>query len=514
MRLRCNKKKMLMAGACILCFLLGSCSPQSPAYSPVVLPVPTVPPAQTDPQVTMDTAENISEPVMVYFAQKNQERLSGEVRSIPVASGNEMARRVAELCLAGPLYTENHMSIFPDGTSVLSCMVAQGVATVDLSAEILSLSDYDLFFSKMVLASSLSGLSDISYVRIFVEGEPTNRGYLSEPVSGYTGNIEALWLERSRSSLSPSLLYYTNEAGNLLVGDIRSLDGQSAGKIRLLLEELKRTPAEQHALHTAIPDNLELQEVLYAPSMEAVGDTPGGDVLSSVPPLDEAGNPVLCYMTLRFTSSDAALQAADFSQKTAALGALTLSILENDPMINGLYIEINGTPVINLAAEEGTDDQLFLTRHFTPLCGTIATLYYPDARLASLKAVERVVPSATMFDPAALLNVLCGGPTVSEQRRYGALTPFSAAFSSIGVVETAQKTRVLYVNLTETMFKAICDGSLSVEMMICYSIINTVTDSLPYDSVQFLVGGEIPPYREGRLALDCPLLPNPALVQQ
>jgi len=136
------------------------------------------------------------------------------------------------------------------------------------------------------------------------------------------------------------------------------------------------------------------------------------------------------------------------------------------------------------------------------------TLYFLDARAYRLQTVRRRVPEAADTS-ARIVQIVDELTTAPRDPDLVAVVPSGTSLRSAFV-----DGQTVYLDFNDRLVGA-AEGS-SGEMMLLYSIVNSVLDNLPpsYKLVHFLVEGEmrktIGPYGEesGHIAIQYPLGPR------
>ena len=121
--------------------------------------------ADTDPYVRQ---------LRLYFANADGRYLVSEYHTLTLDENTSPERYVVEELLRGPNSSDLQNAI-PAGTRLLSCSTAEGICTVDLSAEFLKNRPDTVLKERLAVYSvvnSLAGLSNVDSVILLSEGQP------------------------------------------------------------------------------------------------------------------------------------------------------------------------------------------------------------------------------------------------------------------------------------------------------------------------------------------------------
>ncbi len=126
----------------------------------------------------------------LYFADSQNRYLISEYHTLTLDEDTSPERYVMEELLRGPNSSELH-SVVPAGTKLLSCSTAEGVCTVNLSAEFLQNRPDTILGERLAVYSvvnSLAALSNVDSVILLAEGQPVGTYVLrslNEPMTWY-----------------------------------------------------------------------------------------------------------------------------------------------------------------------------------------------------------------------------------------------------------------------------------------------------------------------------------------
>lgn len=159
-----------------LCLLVGACSKSTTQAPPPA-------PEQPKPAATQE--------VNLYFSDDQAMYLVAEKRGIQIESSDQkqLAAAVVNELIAGPKQARLHATI-PQGSSLLSLEIADGLATVNLNQDFQSKHSGGSTGEMMTiysLVNSLTDLQGIQQVQLLVEGKKleTLKGHLeiSQPLT-------------------------------------------------------------------------------------------------------------------------------------------------------------------------------------------------------------------------------------------------------------------------------------------------------------------------------------------
>ena len=174
----------------------------SPAAEPirrsVAEPEPVLPEPENAPRNMLlgETSAEYFYDATLYYVGADGVTLTQASRTLLIRRGETLVETVLT-ALLNPSGTAGQVSIAPGDTRFLSCELAGGIATVNLSIEARNVqSDQELLMMYAAIAGTLSEIGGVDGVSILINGR--QEGLLELPVGVLTGaseNIAAAWAQ-------------------------------------------------------------------------------------------------------------------------------------------------------------------------------------------------------------------------------------------------------------------------------------------------------------------------------
>ncbi|MCI8761437.1 MAG: GerMN domain-containing protein [Oscillospiraceae bacterium] len=110
-------------------------------------------------------------PAALYFRREGGDTLGYELRVLRLTEGSVPAKAVLSALIAGP-EDEGLVPLLPEGLSVHSVRVDEGLCTADLSKQLLELPEEERALAARSIVETLRSLDAVEEVRLLIEGEP------------------------------------------------------------------------------------------------------------------------------------------------------------------------------------------------------------------------------------------------------------------------------------------------------------------------------------------------------
>ena len=186
----------LRKSAAAFCAVLTLCQLDGVEAVAVVSGGQTVFPYLTpdDAVLTDEEGDPYTRRLRLYFPDSEGRYLISEYHTLSLDDDADLARCVVEELLRGPNNAELRPAV-PAGTALRSCVTADGLCTVDLSAAFYDNRPDTALGERLTLcalANSLTALSGVKAVRVLVEGEPVDvyvYRTLTEPLAMYDAAV-------------------------------------------------------------------------------------------------------------------------------------------------------------------------------------------------------------------------------------------------------------------------------------------------------------------------------------
>lgn len=432
----------------------------------------------------------------LYFMQKGTGKLVAELRSITVAMDEAPAKSIVRQLLYGPK-DDKLEPVAPSTVTVDKVEISLGVANVYLlSPEKLSTSES--FILKLSLANTLSDYFPVKYVNLFYNGLSDGFGEYPHPLQAKTtvvwteeyddilGNHIASVTDGEAENESVGIvldtpLYFLDEGGEYLLPEVRQVTYSDNNYLATLISELVKGPRNSFVYQASVAKDLVLSDT--EPVWEYAED---GTTLW----LDFDTSPMIEVDTYK------------------SYLALVYTLTSFFPNLDRVYFSVAGETVdLN---GEGYDFSDGMTREeaMGHLAGGI-DLYFRQMGESLLVKVNRMVNEDQVWSASGRLYELMKGPKYSESQT--AVGVFPAGITEDDILGTSISQTTLVVNLSEN-FKRQCHSlTATQEMLLVFSMVNTLTGMNGVNSVQFLVEGEKTETLAGHLYFGDIFISNPGI---
>lgn len=445
-------------------------------------------------QITEKQQEVALEPSIVinpvlYFVDKSKaELLAAETRSISVEQGERAERRIIEELINGP-QGEDLQPIAEgftyDGIEILPDLVNVYLSTTEEKDEV------QIAKVKIAIAATIADYSGVDYVNVFVNGvqqglegvpvgvlQKTKNG-LAEEINKYRSNA------RSETPTMNVALYFLDNTEQYLVPEERSImfkENTPEEMLESVVAALMRGPENTYQ-HIPVIDK-SLMELLGA----SIEQTEDGRRIAR---LDFSKPPVA--LTEQFKDGE------DLAAK-----ALAKTITGFMPDLDGVEIYVGGEP-------RQAEQKVYTEQDADSLLGNSIQLYFPNSAYSKLTGVERMVSQSAAGYPRELLAELMKGPVVTDKKEISPAFLSGISMDDVNTVYLAGDIAV--VDFKSSVSEKIKGINRDEEVMMIYSIVNTMTNIEGIKRVQFLLDGErVESLGGGSINVLDPLLRNPGII--
>jgi len=451
-----------------------------------------------------DGAVSREEIVTLYFLDGDGAQLQPVTRRVIVQGGASRARAALEALLGGPVDGERGVS-WPDmgvPRSARLLEISGGVATVDLPAHASTLAQQTLYAVRLAIANTLTEFSEISYVNVLIGGR--EEGFdlgATLPVGTLTHTddlqVGARYSRLYEQRLSGegvtllSTLYFPSEDGRLILPQVRSVAYAQVSPIEYLytlLGEMGKG-AGSGLCKKEVPAPLE-----YIEEMPEIVRTQDGYLAIE-----------LCF--------DRQLEE-DLARGGMTLGVymamLTDTLMGFVPGVEGLKVSLGDENIASLSEERTPDGRIIEFEHglatredFAGYVGAPVTLY--AVQNGALARCQDVTEQALGSDARARLQALIrmGGQENSA-------LPAGLELQDILAVHVGEE--IIAVNLSGAFQEALAALDEKQERAAVYAMVNTLTEGMDADRVEFFFEGEQVSALAGALEMRGSFMRNPGMV--
>ncbi len=500
-------KRIALSLAVVMVLALSGCTSLFVPRQGERAPALPTPPAQSMQAPVGDSYKEQLRTVALYYIGGDQRELVPLTRPLLAEGDDALIEAVVERLLTDP-GRDDARAVAPEGTRLLSCELANGIATVNLSADARNQTPESLAYMRAAISNTLVRLGGVQYVNVLVTGqvesasseEPLPPGLLP----GAGNDLAAVWLgvqadaERLRRDSTPAqldayaALYFASTQNERLIPEAKRVRYSSDDLILQLLRELVLGPVGLTAARGVLPEDLE--PIAGAPFVTTSGD---GRRLIVLPFNEDFEG--------EMTGRNRSLQQI--------YGALTLTLCRFVPEIEGIQVRVGERVVDSVRLPTG-EVQLFeggvmTTSDFSPLVGDLARVYLAneDGKLAQ---VSRAMDPYASKQPRALIEQLIAGPLEGEALQ--AVVPQGVTAADVLGVRVEDDT--VLVNLSSNFYRCCQSLSAQQERLLVYAIVNTLTELDGLRKVRFFVEDETLDTLAHGIYLHGSLIRNPGLIAE
>ena len=460
----------------------------------------TLPPAQDDGLTAPigDSAAEYTGRFTLNYVASDQQALVAVSRTMRLTGEDLMAEKVMERLLDPPDTLPGVLPIAPAGTKLHWVEQSEGVVTVNLSEDALSLTEQELTWMRAAIANTLVGTDGIQYVNVLIGGK--EQSALSLPTGSLSrndGNLTALWAQQAADEERftqekdgrldrDATLYFPSADGAFLLPEVRAVRFTSEDYALELIRQLSLDGANRRVL-------------------------PEGDILARDPAIEtlEDGRRVIS-LKLRDGFEDALAQVG--VQAGIAYGALALTLCRFVPEIDALRVTVGDKPLSQVLLGDRVlipVDGVLAPDDFDSLIGRVAQIYLTDVETGKLRAVSRAMERGAALSPRILVEQVLAGPMPYETG-VAAVAPAGTGKADIEGVRIEEGMAL--VNLSGNFYRSCQQMGVEAERNLVYALVNTLSGLNPVNRVRFFIDGQTVDALVTAMSLRGTLMPNPGIV--
>lgn len=459
----------------------------------------TLPPAQDDGLTAPvgDSAAEYTGRFTLNYIASDQQALVAVSRTMRLTGEDLMAEKVMERLLDPPDTLPGVLPIAPVGTKLLWVEQSEGVVTVNLSEDALSLTEQELTWMRAAIANTLAGTDGILYVNVLIGGK--EQSALSLPTGSLSrndGNLTALWAQQAADQERFSqqggrldrdaTLYFPSADGGYLLPEVRAVRFTSADYALELIRQLAVDGAYRRVL-------------------------PGGDILAHAPSIEtlEDGRRVI---SLKLAAGFEQALAGINVQPGLAYGALALTLCRFVPEIDALQVTVGGEPLGQVLLGDRVltpVDGVIAPDDFDSLIGRVAQVFLTDQATGRLRAVSRAMERGAALSPRVLVEQVLAGPMPHES---GIVAVAPTGIGKADIEGVRIEEGVALVNLSGNFYRSCQQMGAEAERNLVYALVNTLSGLNPVKRVRFFIDGQTVDALVTTMSLRGALMPNPGIV--
>jgi len=452
----------------------------------------------------------------VYFYNDTSKTLMAELRTLVVDQDINPAEVAVKELLKGTS-NDSLKSVAPSGMTLDFVEYSKDVVNVYLKYDGEAMQPEDAYILEQAIANTVTDILGPVSVCVYYNGIRKGvGGYPSAPLKKQTGNIEDAWTSiRSKympdesqpagNDTSPmatsaagadaaneqktneisTVLYFVSAGGRFILPEVRTLKYTGDQYIETLIQELKNGPRNTASMKSPLVNDVDMETPVFI-------DLGNGNRALE---LYFKKNPV----PSGYSSASALVSYA----------ALIYTITGFIPNVQKVDIYIAGKHVNNV------DDKRFYggmrRSDYVGYIGSSAPVYFGDKASDLLLEVQRSMEQGNTWSARARVLELIKGPLEEDGENVWPVMPPGVTADDILSVDVYNDTA--YVDLS-AHFKEACAGlSAKSEMLLVYSIVNTITAMDGINKVQFTVAGKQIDKLAGYLCLSDPFLRNYGIIK-
>jgi len=468
----------------------------------------------------------------LYFLNETSGTLTAELRTLVIEQDTNPAEVAIEELLRGPS-NEDLAGVAPEGMSLDFIEFSRDIANVYLIYSGQGIAAKRKFILELALANTITDILGATYICVFYNGIYTGfSGIASAPLKKQTGNIEDAWLQAQAKYLpevhtaadeitneEPSLplqtaeadqallteeelaqaaqepkiseittiLYFVSAGGGYILPEVRNVKYTEQDYISSLFEELKKGPQDTSVMKSPLAYDL---EIIQEPEQTDIGEG------------------------YRLTLDFSGLPTDDFSDEEDSIlsfAAIIYTITGFVPEIQSIDLLVQGKRITTVDGLTGFYDGMH-RQDYIGYIGSSAPIYFADKDSDLLLEVLRSMEQEKIWSAKERTKEIIEGPLSGDGENAWPVMPSGVSALDIMSVDVYEDTA--YVNLSQN-FKDACAGfSSKNEMLLIYSIVNTITALDGINKVQFLVESKQTKALAGHLWLTDPFLKNYGIIKK
>lgn len=372
--------------------------------------------------------------------------------------------------------------------------LTSGIANVYLQSDI-SMSDRQRYFLSVLIANTLIENCDVNYVNVEISGMPAsimgmpigllgkNEGSLPELYQQQRSMIEQLEGEIYNANIG---LYFMEETTGTLLAEVRSVNVNYAGQREMIANVLwqQAKGAKYETTYASPLNEVALSQILGQCSEEELGK----------------------YFS--YEEGILTVWQADmlFSCDREEMRGMSMAAVYDT--LRGILPKLK-----SLCCYWQDEVMVMQSGEAEKYLGKEIRIYLPNEDMTSIQQVKRIVHAEEALDWNTYIRLIGEGPINGDPESVVSVFPGGLSEEDILSFEVSGDCAVL--NFSENFIYSMERLTAQGQILMIYSIVNTICSVGPIKTLQFLVNGEyVQSVRGGNLSLISPLLPSPGLVKQ
>ena len=503
---------MLLAVCC--CAALTGCVREKKEELP---PAPTLAPAGS-PYKAPDGDETVGQgrESLIYLPAKNGLHLVPRTVRLEAADLIDTAEALIQRLLK---FEGDDQAEHPGGERQLTLYgnhpieISGGVCTVNFSASALELDHSEFYRTALALSTTLCALEEISYVNVLVNDQSVGMDITGNLAMGSLighpeENLPVLWeqMEAKRAPLGSNLSEAPMSALATLYYPLREARG--IGCATRLVTFQGQTP-QQLAANLLAELSAVKADMSGTPELPRISDFLLHEPLTSE--LEDGGR----LITISFRENIESQLALWETDLACLVAAVTTTLTTFIPGVAAVCVRMGDKPITGLNSARfatiTTLGGLVRRSMLEPYLMGSALVFFGQG--GALRECEQPVKRNVADSPRAQLCALMEGPDEREQKE-GMTATLPATLGEEDILGIIAQGDTLLVNLSERFRAAIREAGAEKEMLLCYSIVNTLCLNTGMKRVRFFFEGEVAESIAGQLYWAGEFLYNTGLSEQ
>lgn len=457
----------------------------------------------------------------VYFLNETSWTLMAELRTLVVDQDtNPAAAAIGEL-LKGTS-NDSLTSVAPEGMTLDFIEYSKDVVNVYLLYHGERIQAKSAYILEQAIANTVTDILGPVSVCVFYNGVREGlAGFPSAPLKKQTGSIEDAWTSakskyapdsaavivaednigssnsvqknedeepKQKTSEITTVLYFPALSGSFILPEVRTVKYTDNQFVEGLIQELRKGPQNTASMKSPLVADIELKQT---PVFNDLGDGKYN-------------------LELHFARSPVRTGYPDSSGALLSYAALIYTITGFVPGISTVDIYVAGKRVTNVN-EENWFYSGMKRSEYVGFIGSSVPIYFGDKNSDLLVEIQRSMEQGKIWSPRERVLEVFKGPL--EEDGDNVWTVVRAGMTADDILSVDVYNDIAYVDLS-AHFKEACAGlSKKSEMLLIYSIVNTITAMDGINRVQFTVEGKQTDEFAGFLCLSDPFLRNYGIIK-
>jgi len=464
----------------------------------IILPEPE------DEPINMILGERIAsapESFTMYYVSGDGSSFSTITRSLTASFGNGIYSEAIEALFSG-VSVPDRVSFFPKEIRLLNTEYAQGILTVNLSLEALTVEgEQEMLMLLATMTNTLLSINGVQAVNLLIDGSAISIADLpvGAQTHSYTGITPAyaqmntekeFFLESSSDTITrDAVLYFPSAIGSRLIPEVRTITIDSSDYASVLIRALREGPLNSACTIGVIPEGVDLL------------------VNNPLITIDSSGRRIL---QLEFSPTLRNYLAFSGIEDWQFISSIALTLISFVPHLYGVQITIGNEMITECRIDERQlvfPGGIITPSDFDLLLGSTVTLYLPN-KSGTLNTVERAVSADRALSPLSLLHALFDAILAWDS---GAkFFPEGVYYNDI--LGISVEDGIAEVNLSANFYRQSQALDAASERGVVYAMVNTLCGLDFIQGVRFYIEGISAETLSGSIYLKSVLLPNPGLV--